>query len=323
MYFMKKIKAASVLPIMVFCILCGVFGFTFSDVKSAKADCLMPFYDLRPEYLVLRAQFYTTYSASTEERKTNINLAAKSLDNTFIDIGAEFSFNRTVGERTVKRGYKAAKIIVGGKFVDGIGGGVCQVSTTLYNAALLGGLEITEYHPHSLPVSYIAPSFDAMVNSGNADLRFINNTHNPVILKTGADGNRLTVSIYGEPMKEKYTRKSVVKEYIPAPEPQRIAAKTGEYPDLYEGEIKVLNYGKQGLKSEGYIIVSKDGKILSYNKIRNDKYNAVQGIIIEGCEKKPQPEIIPDYDNIPDHGGIPDIDGDFTQSRTGFICFDP
>ena len=124
----------------------------------------MPFYDLQPKKIVLRAEFSTNYSSSTDARKFNVALASKTLDNTLVDINGEFSFNYTVGERTERRGYKKAKIIVGGEFVDGVGGGVCQVSTTLYNAVLLAGLKIIECHPHSLPVSYVAPSFDAMVN---------------------------------------------------------------------------------------------------------------------------------------------------------------
>ena len=114
--------------IFAFTLICA---FNFSVVKTVNA---MPFYDLRPQEMVLRAEFCTYYSSSTSERKHNITLATKALDNTFIDVGAEFSFNLTVGERTVKRGYKTSKIIVAGEFVDGVGGGVCQVSTTLYNA---------------------------------------------------------------------------------------------------------------------------------------------------------------------------------------------
>ena len=168
--------------------------------RSEKQAAAMPFYDLRPQQLVLRSKFFTSYPSSTEERKSNIKLAAKSLDYAFVDVGGEFSFNQTVGARTEKRGYKTAKIIVGGEFVDGVGGGVCQVSTTLYNAVLLAGLKVTEFHAHSLPVSYVAPSFDAMVNSGSADLKFINNTHNPVYIRAFADDATLTIEIYGEPM---------------------------------------------------------------------------------------------------------------------------
>ncbi len=252
----------------------------------------MPFYDLKPKEIVLRAQFYTSYESSTEERKHNIMLASKSLDNTFVDVGAEFSFNYTVGERTAKRGYKTSKIIVGGEFVDGVGGGVCQVSTTLYNAVLMAGLKIIEYHPHSLPVSYVAPSFDAMVNSNTADLKFINNTHNPIIIRTYADGQKLKVEIYGEELTEKYVRKSEITEKINPPESEIVFDEKGEFPDLYDGESKVVKYGKAGYKSVGYLIVLKNGKQSSVKKIRTDNYAPVRGKIVIG--KAERPESIPE-----------------------------
>jgi hypothetical protein len=146
-----------------------------------------------------------------------------------VDVNGEFSFNKTVGARTEKNGYKVSKIIVGGEFVDGVGGGVCQVSTTLYNAVLLAGLNITECHPHSLPVSYVAPSFDAMVNSGSSDLRFINNTYNPIIIKAFADGTTLKIEIWGEPLLVNYSRQSVVTGEIPAPKEQEVLDEKGEY----------------------------------------------------------------------------------------------
>lgn len=258
------------------CFICLWFMCPSTDVFA------FPFYDLQPNEITLRARFYTSYPASTEARKENIALAAKSLDNVIVDVGGEFSFNRTVGERTTDRGYKQAKIIVNGEFVDGVGGGVCQVSTTLYNAVLLAGLNITEYHAHSLPVSYIAPSFDAMVNSGWADLRFVNDTHNPVIIKTVADGAILEIKIYGEPMEEKYSRKSLLIEEIHAPNDEIFYDEEGKYPDLFEGESRVLRYGKSGYKSEGYIIITKNGKLVDMRKIRSDKYNAVGGVIVRG-----------------------------------------
>ena len=204
-----------------------------------------------------------------------------------VDVGGEFSFNRTVGARTEKRGYKSAKIIVNGKFTDGVGGGVCQVSTTLYNAILLAGLKIIEYHPHSLPVSYVAPSFDAMVNSGSADLRFINNTHNPLILLASADGNTLKIKVLGEPMKEKYQRESQITEYITPPDNEIIIDEKKEYPDLFEGDRKVIQYPKQGYRSQGVLIKTKNGKVISKKTIRKDKYSAVRGVIIEGTIKRP------------------------------------
>ncbi len=266
---------------LITCLLfCAVF------VLSSMTVCIkahaMPFYDLQPQYLTLRSSFYTSYSSSTIERKSNIKLAAKSLNNVFVDVGGEFSFNRTVGERTEKRGYKTAKIIVNGEFVDGVGGGVCQVSTTLYNAVLLAGLEVTEYHPHSLPVSYVAPSFDAMVNSGWADLKFINNTHNPIIINTCADDSTLHIYIYGEPMQVKYSRKSQITQSIPCPKEEIIYDDENAYPDLYEGESKFLRYGKEGYKSEGYLIATKNGKVINIKKIRSDSYSPTRALVIYG-----------------------------------------
>ena len=253
----------------------------------------MPFYDLQPQETVLRTEFSTDYSKSSAERKHNIALAAKSLDKTLVDVGGEFSFNRTVGERTEKKGYKPAKIIVKGEFTEGIGGGVCQVSTTVYNAAIRAGLDVTEAHGHSLSVSYVKPSCDAMVNSGSADLRFINRTHNPVIIRAFADGKTLSVRIFGEPMTEKYELKSVIVEEIP-PEYTVIKDINGEYPDLYLGERRIIKDGRKGIISEGVLVKTVNGKTVSKARIRRDKYQAVNGLIVEGTAVRELETVIPD-----------------------------
>ena len=242
----------------------------------------MPFYALQPEFLEVRSEFYTSYPTSSLERKANIKLACGSLNNTLVDVGGEFSFNRTVGVRSKERGYQKAKIIVGGVFTEGYGGGVCQVSTTLYNAILLAGLKITEYHPHSLPVNYVAPSFDAMVNSGSADLRFINNTKNPIIIKCFADGSILKVVIYGQPMQEKYVRQSTITQYVDSVNQRTILDTKGEYPNLYKGETLVLQYAKPGYVSQGVLIKTINGKVVSSKTIRNDVYKPVDKVIIQG-----------------------------------------
>lgn len=283
-------KKSSAIKIIVLAIL-AFFTLITSVLNGTSTASAMPFYDLQPEKIVLRAEFSTDYGKSSEERKHNIRLAAKSLNNALIDVNGEFSFNRHVGARTEKRGYKSAKIIVNGEFTEGVGGGVCQVSTTLYNAALLAGLKITEAHAHSLAVSYVKPSFDAMVNSGSADLRFINATHNPIIINAFADGKTLTVKIYGEPMREKYERKSVVVKEI-EPEYSVIKDTASEYPDLYSGERKIIKYGKKGLISEGYIVKKINGKVVSESRIRRNKYAAISGVIVEGTATRPQPSDI-------------------------------
>ena len=191
--------------------------FVLSAFRETAIANAMPFYALSPEKIVTRAKFSTDYSTSSDERKHNVELAAKALDKTFIDVGGEFSFNATVGERSERRGYKNAKIIKEGEFADGVGGGVCQVSTTLYNALLLADIKITEFHPHSLAVSYVLPSFDAMVSYGYADLKAKNNTKNPIIIYTETDGNKITVKICGQPLNVTVIRKSVITGEIPIP----------------------------------------------------------------------------------------------------------
>lgn len=268
-----------------YCLILCFFAIFFAllpIIKVVNASAVMPFYNLKPKEIVFRSSFYTSYFNSSEERKSNISLACKSLDNTIVDVNGEFSFNKTVGERTEKRGYKKAKIIVGGEFVDGVGGGVCQVSTTLYNAVLLSGLKVVEYHPHSLPVSYVAPSFDAMVNSSYADLKFINNTNNPIIIKAYADGVRVKIEIFGEEMKESYERESQITQIISSPGYTVKVDYENNYPDLKKGEQKIITYAKDGYYSYGVLIKKVNGKVVSRKKIRKDKYSAVRGTIIEG-----------------------------------------
>lgn len=300
----KSIKQ-NTLKILVFAVLVfalsfgasGLRGFnTLNEPHGATAVfAKMPFYNLRPQKIVKRAEFYTSFSASSAERKNNIAVAAKALDKTFIDVGGEFSFNKRVGARTEARGYKKAKIIVSGKFVEGVGGGVCQVSTTLYNAALLSGLTITEYHPHSLPVSYIAPSFDAMVNSGSADLKFVNNTDNPIIIFAETIDSQIKISVFGEPLEAKFVRKSVVTEKIAAPAEEIVHDEKGEFPDLFFGERKVLSYSKEGYKSEGYLIKLINGSPVSSVKIRTDVYASSRGKVVEGTRPREYEEDSPFY----------------------------
>ena len=271
------IALANILAIASMLVCC--FGFV------AKPTFAMPFYDLQPSKITQRASFCTGYSSSTQERKHNIKLASKSIDKTLVDVGGEFSFNLVVGERTKKRGYKKAKIIINGEFADGIGGGVCQVSTTLYNAVLLAGLEMVEYHPHSLPVSYVAPSFDAMVNSSYADLKFRNNTKNPIIIRAYANDDRLNIVILGEKMLEKYERESVVVKTIPSII-DKVFDEKNEYPDVFKGEVRQVKFGKEGYISQGYLVKVLNGKRTN-KKIRQDKYNATRGLIVYGNAEKP------------------------------------
>jgi vancomycin resistance protein YoaR len=252
-------------------------------IKKGASAQSFPHYNIEDGFF-LRSKFYTSYPSSTYERKENIKLASKSLNKVFLDVNEEFSFNKTVGVRSEERGYKKSKIIVNGKFVDGLGGGVCQVSTTLYNAVLLAGLKVTEYHPHTLPVSYIAPSFDAMVNYNSADLKFVNDTGSPIYIISKANDSQIQIEIYGEKMENKLVRQSIVTKTLEVPEPEIIFGSVKDYPDLIKGESKVLSYGKEGLKSEGFLISVVDGKVESIKKIRKDEYKPLKAQIVEIVE---------------------------------------
>ena len=136
------------------------------------------------KYTNLRSDFSTNISSSSADRKHNIKNALTSLNMREILPGEIFSFNKIIGRRTEANGYRPAKIIVNNEFVDGLGGGVCQVSSTLYNTALLAGLKIVEANKHSKQVGYVKYGFDAMVNFGSSDLKFENTTGEKLTIVT-------------------------------------------------------------------------------------------------------------------------------------------
>jgi vancomycin resistance protein YoaR len=142
---------------------------------------------------------YTTdFSSSTENRATNVQLATKALNGTALMPGDEFSFNGKVGPRTADAGFVTAPVIVNGQLEPGIGGGICQVSTTLYNAALLADMKITERSHHTLPIHYAPPGRDATVSYGALDLKFQNASDAAVLIEAHAGGRTLTIRLLGK-----------------------------------------------------------------------------------------------------------------------------
>lgn len=142
---------------------------------------------------------YTTYFNGGQINRThNIQVAAKTIDGKVLAPGERFSFNQTVGERTVAAGYREALVIEGDAFVPGLGGGVCQVSSTLYNAVLLADLQIVERHPHSLPVDYVPDGKDATVAYPVLDFRFRNSKSANIIIRCSVEENSLTFMLYEE-----------------------------------------------------------------------------------------------------------------------------
>lgn len=142
------------------------------------------------------AEYTTHFNSALVNRSENIRLAARSLDEIIIAPGEQFSFNRAVGQRTVQAGYKEAMFIEGNTYTPGLGGGVCQVSSTLYNAVALAHLEILERHHHTLTVDYVPIGQDATVSYPDLDFRFKNNTSSYIKIRSSVEGNTLSFKIY-------------------------------------------------------------------------------------------------------------------------------
>jgi len=214
---------------------------------------------------------YTTYFNEKDRgRCENIAIAARLIDGITVQAYGDFSFNQTVGRRTAEFGFQQAKIIVNGEYVLGVGGGVCQVSTTLYNAALTSGLEIKEFHAHSLPVSYVPPSRDAMVSS-SSDLKLFNPFSHAVRLHTQLFSGGIKISLFGRKEGYRYEIKENILSEIPPPPP---IVKTGD-------KEEILRSPKNGIKSEAYLERYCGEKLVSRKRIRVDEYRPTQGILVK------------------------------------------
>ena len=236
-----------------------------SSLKRAVAD----------EYNWVKIGYFSTWFNQKERgRCENIMIASSFIDGATLQPYGEFSFNQTVGRRTAQAGFKQAKIIQNGEYTEGVGGGVCQVSTTLYNAAILSGLFVTEYHPHSLAVSYVSPSRDAMVSS-KSDFRLYNPYPYPVKIHLTAKNGDLIATVYGlnaaNEGKIEYKIFTRVVEEIPPPEPEERAGEKEE----------ILRKGKCGVKSEAYLEKYEKGALVMRKLLRKDEYLPIREIIVK------------------------------------------
>ncbi len=149
------------------------------------------------------ASYATYYGSSSSNRRHNVELAARNINGTLLGPGETFSYNDVVGPRTRRLGWRSAPEYRDGEVVQGIGGGVCQVSTTLYNALLFANLKVVRRQNHSMPVTYVRAGRDAVVSYGSLDLQFENNTGGPIYIAARGRGGRLSMSIFGTPPAEK------------------------------------------------------------------------------------------------------------------------
>ena len=213
-------------------------------------------------------EFTTSFKGSSRGRIENIRLSANAISNKLILPGEELSYNNLTGPRSSQSGYQEANVIIGGELTPGLGGGVCQTSTTMYNALLLSDVTILERHPHSIPANYVPYGQDAAVAYGYLDLKFRNDFDFPIYTYAKILGDSLYVYIYGDTKSKDYTVK-IKPEIV-----ERIFANTEEIFDgtLLPGTKIDVQKGRTGYKVNTYKSIIKDGKVISKKQITTDHY---------------------------------------------------
>lgn len=225
-------------------------------------------------------EYSTSFNASNESRSYNIKLATKSVTDVLVRPGETFSLNKTIGPRLAKYGYRTAKVIINNEYVDGIGGGICQVSSTLYNAALLANLKIVERKNHSLPSSYIAMGRDATISGDYIDFKFMNNTPYPLYIYGEVKGNQVRFSIYGK--NENKGRQIKIKtEILKKIEPK---IKIIEDSSLPVGTKIVEKKAIPGYVVRSYRVIVENGKEVLVEPLYTDTYRASDGVTRVGTK---------------------------------------
>ena len=229
----------------------------------------------------LLGEYETKFNLKNINRVSNIKLAINKINSVLIDSNEQFSFNNIIGKRNIEHGFKNAPIIVNGEVQLGMGGGICQVSSTIYNAALYSGLEIVQARNHSMPSSYIDKGRDATVSYGNVDLVFKNNYKTPILIKNEVKENKIITKIYGSQNDKKTVEiRTDILEII---KPQIIQKESN---NLYEGQTKVECNGRNGYKVKTYRIYKReDGKLINEEVVSESYYPPKNKVLIKGVKK--------------------------------------
>jgi len=239
------------------------------------------------------SSYSTTYAQSNYNRSTNISIATRTVNGIVLMPGETFSYNDTLGQRTAAKGYKEAGAYVNGQVSSEVGGGICQVSSTLYNAALLCNLEIVTRTNHSFEPSYVPAGQDATVSWRSPDFQFKNNREYPIKLVASAGSGRVTFTIYGVKSDNDYEVKIQ-------------SSKTGSIPfstqyvnddSLPVGTTKVTQSGSNGCRSVTYKILYKNGEEVSRTLINSDTYKPHNQVVAKGTKPVPEPSREPDNTN--------------------------
>lgn len=254
------------------------------EAKNFKASITAVGKEVAPEITEAQAKemyqvigTYTTTTTTNKDRNKNIELAAAALNGLILQPGAEFSFNKATGERSLAKGYKPAGAYLNGELIEEPGGGVCQVSSTLYNAVVFAGLTTTERHAHSYEPSYVTPGEDAMVSYGGPDMKFVNTSSTAIAIRASFGDRQLKISIVGVPILEsgvKLSMKSHKTGDLDAPAPVYEEDQT-----LTPGVEKVVKKETKGSRWVTNLVTSKDGVVVSDEFFHNSTYRGKSATI--------------------------------------------
>lgn len=271
------------------------FGVSIETAKEklqeSQSECVIPLKVVKPSKTTdmlgeeafpdRLATYSTTYDGSNYNRSTNLRLSAAKINGVVLMPGEEFSYNKTLGQRTAAAGYKPAAAYVGGKVVNEYGGGICQTSSTLYNTVLLANLDVTSRSNHCYVSSYVPISRDATVSWGTLDFKFKNNRKYPIKIRAYASNGVVKVDILGVKQDDDY-EVSIESKTVSS---IKYSTQYEEDASLEEGKEKVTQSGVNGSIGEAYKVLKQNGKVVSRTLISRDRYSAKPQIIVKGTKK--------------------------------------
>ena len=229
------------------------------------------------------SSFSSDFTTSSYGRATNITIATKSINGTLVMPGQGFSFNGRVGQRTAAKGYQPAPVDIGTKVGSDYGGGICQVSTSLYNTVMRANIKSTERNNHSIPSTYVPLGMDATVDWGNLDYKFTNTLQYPVFIESIVKNNILTFNIYSNLSLNNKTY-NLVNDVYEAVQPG--PAKYIDDPTLFIGEAIQDQFPLIGYKVRVFKDTIENGKVVEHQLISDDHYKVVAEVIRKGTKVK-------------------------------------
>jgi vancomycin resistance protein YoaR len=235
--------------------------------------------------ITTRVGRYETLYGGDPNRIHNVQLVARLIDGKLIAPGATFSFNNATGARTAEKGFREAPVIINGELTTGLGGGVCQVSTTVFNAAYEAGLKITDRTNHALYISHYPQGRDATVNYPDVDLKFVNDTSHWLLLRTFVGSYSLVVDLYGAPL-----HRRVVSETRPLVETGPPAVERVPDPSLYVGSTVVVESGEPSRSTSVQRRVYTSTGALLYHNTWYSSYRAEPRVVHVGTKPRPKPK---------------------------------